>query len=131
MTLSVFERSVLTELLEGEHPILRILRTQLDGAHVTSREFTGAGFFSDLAVPTSVEKVPYAGRFAFGDVQATIFGLEYGAGFVLFVDQGYLSFLEGYAYGEAWPETISTFSLLHPRDRSANLAELDRYWPRV
>jgi hypothetical protein len=49
MILSVFERSVLVELLDGEHPILRILRTQLDDAEVSSREFTGVGFFADLS----------------------------------------------------------------------------------
>ncbi|HSU05754.1 MAG TPA: hypothetical protein VLI93_09290, partial [Acetobacteraceae bacterium] len=49
--------------------------------------------------------------FSFGDIQAMIPGLTFGAGFVLHVRNGAIEFLEGYSYEEPWPESVSGFVL--------------------
>lgn len=51
--LDEFERAVLEKLLAGDHPVLTALRAQAQAARLTSREYTGAGFFLTFDVPTS------------------------------------------------------------------------------
>lgn len=66
----------------------------------------------------------------FGDVLADLDGLEHGAGFVLFIDNGLIGMLEGYSNtGEAWPDTPCNFELRYwtrPRDLTPFLDVSDR-----
>lgn len=111
--LNAFERSVLKKLLAGNHPVLAALRAQLDSCEVSSREFSGVGFFTNLKVDRSVGPAPTSRpRIHVSGVGAKISGLEYGAGFVLVVTDGYLDFLEGFTYDEPWPAAIAEFSLV-------------------
>ena len=45
-----FESAALTAAVAGTHPLLALLSKQLDGLRVTKREYTGVGFFAELAV---------------------------------------------------------------------------------
>jgi hypothetical protein len=122
MVLSELETAVLEKLLSGEHPVLRILRQQMNRAVLARRTLSGAGFYAELSVPPDAPRLSNGGDFSLGDVDANIDGLRYGAGFVLFVKDGYLSALEGYSYGEPWPEEIRAFNLEYEavdRDLSA------------
>jgi hypothetical protein len=111
--LNAFERAVLEKLLDGNHPVLAALRTQLDSCEVSSREFTGVGFFTNLKPDRSVGPAPTSRpRIHITGVDAKMSGLKHGAGFVLFVMDGYLDFLEGFSYDEPWPPVISKFSLV-------------------
>lgn len=117
--LNGFERAVLEKLLAGNHPVLSALRAQLGSCEVSSREFTGHGFFTNLKVDPSVEPAPTSRpRIQIRDVGGKISGLKYGAGFVLFVTEGYLDFLEGFSYEEPWPPEISEFSLAYEGQRA-------------
>jgi hypothetical protein len=105
------ERAVLTKFLDGDHPVLELLRRQLETCKAGTREFTGAGFFTNLIVDESLAR-PVECNLRLGDVGAhQVVGLQHGAGFVLYVDKGMLNMLEGYNYGEPWPEQISGFKL--------------------
>jgi hypothetical protein len=108
--LDPIEVAVLNDLLAGQHPVLNALRAQLGGLRVTQRENTGAGFFTEFTVAPTAVPAP-AAKLCFGDVEATIRGLRNGAGFLLYVDRGLLVMLEGYAYEEPWPETITEFAV--------------------
>jgi hypothetical protein len=46
-----------------------------------------------------------------GDVGAEIAGLQLGAGFLLFIRDGVVSFLEGFTYDESWPERTDEFRI--------------------
>jgi hypothetical protein len=125
--LEPLEAAVLAMLLTGDHPVLEALRNQLASATIARRELTGVGFFLDFAVAASA--VPASVKqLRFGDVEATLAGLEHGAGFVLFVDDGELAMLEGFSYGEPWPSPVTRFALrYHDPARSdlpAQLSEL-------
>jgi hypothetical protein len=111
--LNEFESAVLTKLLEGDHPVLAALRAQVERARVKSREYSGAGFFCSFEVPSDVPHLALQEGFYFGDVDADMDGLEHGAGFVVYVRDGYLDFLEGYSYGEPWPKEVRKFSLFY------------------
>jgi hypothetical protein len=110
--LTSFEAAVLAKLLDGAHPALGALRAQMRGAMARSRKFSGAGFFIDLAIPEDLPRAPVQKhKIHFGDVAAEIPSLKHGAGFVLFVEDGRLSMLEGYSYDEPWHGEPERFEL--------------------
>lgn len=116
--LSNFEQAVLDKLLAGDHPVLAVLRAQAQRARLASREYTGAGFYLSFEVPPDAPALAMQ-DFHFGDVNAAVDGLQYGAGFVVFVRSGRLETLEGYSYEEPWPKEIGSFTLSYqhePRD---------------
>ena len=113
--LNEFEAAVLEKLLAGDSPALVVLRAQAQAARLSSREYTGAGFFLSFDVPADAPTVA-AKDFHFGDVDAVVDGLRHGAGFVLFVRGGRLDVLEGYSYEEPWPKEISGFKLTYQRE---------------
>jgi hypothetical protein len=118
---TALERAVVEMLLAGDLPALYALRAQFTASRVAKREFTGVGFFTDFDVPASAPQVSANRSLEIGDVEASISGLQHGAGFVLFVRGGVLHTLEGYTYDEQWPAEISSFSLQYwktPRDLS-------------
>ena len=112
--LSPLERDVIATILAPDHPVLNALRRQFERSHVASRQMTGVGFFTELAVEKDVERapvIPGRPRLCLGDVSVTIDGLEHGAGFVLFVEDGVLDTLEGFSYDEPWPDVIGEYDV--------------------
>jgi hypothetical protein len=105
-SVSDFEASVLGELLRGNHDALECLRAQSEHLRVTSREYSGVGVFVHFVCAHEVKSLQRPRVARFGDVIADIPGLTHGAGFVLFVDEGRISMLEGYTYGEPWPTEL-------------------------
>ena len=114
MTLTDFEKHILELILAGDHHVLQSLRSQLGNCCVTNREFTGCGFFTSLEVVPS-ESVARIGsrRLHVGGVVAKIPGLKHGAGFILFVKNGYMCTLEGYTYNEQWPASFDSYELAY------------------
>ena len=101
-----WERQVVRALTEGNLPLLRQLRVQIESCSASSRETSAAGFYTTLKVGTDAPPLRGAReRFCLGDVQADVGGLEGGAGFILWVQSGLVDCLEGYTYDEPWPAT--------------------------
>lgn len=109
--------SVMEALLDGDHPYLEIFRKQYRVAETTIQK-TPSGIFADFDVPEDTEAVPIEEDLRFGDVEVTMEGLSHGLGFVLFVENGKLSELEGYTYEEEFPETISEINVEYIGDRN-------------
>lgn len=109
---NTLERAVLGKLFDGAHPALISLRRHAELAKVVSRKLTGAGFYTSFELPEGLAaaSVPSA-KIRFGDVGAKIPGLQHGAGFLVYVDDGKLKMLEGYCYDEKWPERVESFEL--------------------
>jgi hypothetical protein len=134
--LTPLEREVVATLLAPDHPVTQALRQQLAGCRVASREFTGHGFFSTLVLADRVAPAPVTRkRLALGDVAAHIDGLEHGAGFILFVRDGVIAVLEGFAYGEPWPigDTrfqITTGGVAHVGGCETDLEQIEAAWNR-
>ena len=123
--LTPLERGVMRLLLAGVQPALRVLRRQLDVSHVRSRESTGTGFVTTFAVPEECERVrSNRNRIDLGGVVAEIEGLEFGAGFALFIKNGGLECLEGYSFEEPWPSEIAHFRLSYCDGDPRNLDTL-------
>jgi hypothetical protein len=114
--LTAFERAVLEKLLDGDNPLWNALRLQLSSAMVEEREWTGVGFYTTLHVPDGAAAAPELGAMNVGaGVHAEIPGLEHGAGFVLWIRDGFLDCLEGYCYDETWNEPPLSFTLSSTR----------------
>jgi hypothetical protein len=111
--LTNLEKAVLEKLLSGESDIFQVLCNQYRRLQVAEREFTGVGFWMIFSLPSNVPPLPGRPSFSFGDVSAEINGLKHGAGFELFVKDGYLRMLEGFSFDESWPNTVETFSLCY------------------
>lgn len=110
--LNDLEAAVLDKLLEADLPALGRLRMQRQRMHVTKREYTGVGFFTEFGHPNDVIRLATSRSIRFGDVLADIEGLEHGAGFVLFIDNGLITMLEGYTNAnEEWPREPGSFEL--------------------
>lgn len=118
-TLTNFELSILAKQLEGEDPLLCMLRAQIPAAQVLHRRWSGVGFFTTVCVPERLA-VSGIGRAQLNDVAADIESLVHGAGFVLFIENGRISLLEGFTFDEPWPQgDIGPFQLRFtqaPRD---------------
>ncbi len=123
-----FEHAVLQQLLEGEHPAMAAMQSQLGDLVITQRHHSGVGFFVHFELRNERKRISwFPPRVVFGDVQATIESLENGAGFLLVVENGAISILEGYSYDEPWPAEIAAFTLRYSDAlRAATLAALPK-----
>jgi hypothetical protein len=109
--LTDLERAVLGKMLAGENSELKILREQFSKANVATRKMTGSGFFTNLEIPATIPRLSRNGRVTIKDVSANLPKLKHGAGFVIFVEDGALSCLEGFCYDESWPDSTASFEL--------------------
>ncbi|MBI2774571.1 hypothetical protein HYX58_01050 [Candidatus Dependentiae bacterium] len=107
-----FEQAVMSKIMERDNSINIILREQYNRSHVISRDFTGVGFFTTFEVATEASRITEPVPNAYGDVEAIINGIG-GYGFILFIKNGTMSFLEGYTWRDEWPKLINNFVLVH------------------
>lgn len=91
------ERAVLEATAEDYPQSASALQGQTETAMVAKFENTGAGFFSTISVaadaPALAEKSPLDGAYA------NVEGIEHGMGFIVFMDSGRVSLIEGYCHG--------------------------------
>jgi hypothetical protein len=117
--LTPIESAVVDKLLQMHSAFANTVREQLSHATVAKRDFSGVGFFTHFALPADAPVRRDLGNAELNGVGAEIPGVEGGAGFILFIRDGVISFLEGYTYGDTkWPETITKFGVHEERKRS-------------
>jgi hypothetical protein len=110
-------------LLAGDDPSLEVLRFQLDSANVSDRKFTGAGFFTEFQVPKETSQLSGKQNFVIGDVSGQVSG--HHCGFLLFVKDGALDFLEGHLWGDGdWPDPMQIESLHYIRHSPAGSPQM-------
>lgn len=106
-------REVMKMLLAGNSAELEILRSQYDQSSIKSVELTGAGFYIDFDIPGSVQRLDKRCHMYIGDLGGEVEGLEAGLGFILWIDDGAISSLEGYTYEEEFPEILTGYRLAY------------------
>jgi hypothetical protein len=129
--LTAIEHAVLHAILEGSHPGLLALRDQLPGLAVVRRIVTPTTFSTVLRTRRNAPRAAIAARHVvLDDLLADVPGLEGGAGFALFVEDGLLARLEASTFGgEPWPRDMEGFTLHHD-DPERDLSDLDPPPPR-
>jgi hypothetical protein len=124
------ERAVLHAMLQGVHPALEELRDQIHGLVVVRRNVTPTSFSTLLRPARGAPRAPVAAALAvLDDLHADVPGLAGGAAFALFIEDGWLSRLEGATFaGEPWPDDLAGFTLHHD-DPERDLSDLDPAMP--
>ena len=104
--LTPLERRVMEMLLAGDHPVLNVLKRQLDASSVLKRDYDGVGFFTEFYVPPQLPRIK-ADRLVIDDVYGKIPdyyrpGLPWVGFFILFVEKGAIDTLEGATPDDQW-----------------------------
>jgi hypothetical protein len=123
MTLmSALEKDAMDMLLAGNHPLLELLRKQYAACNVVDRDETGVGVFVTFSVPDNVARLPNNRSFELSDVNGEVEGLD-PVGFILFVRDGAIDYLEGFSYGDRWPERNGryTYTLYYTKKINASI----------
>lgn len=104
-----FERAIIEHILALERPDLLV---HLPLLGVKKRENTGVGIYVEIEYSDDTRLVD-ADNLSLGhSVYAEIDGLEGGAGFVLYVDNGRITMLEGFSHSsKPWPAHIEKFRI--------------------
>ncbi|MBB6100039.1 hypothetical protein HNR42_003504 [Deinobacterium chartae] len=104
--LSSLELKVVAQILSEEASQYPELERQMATLVVQSREYTGTGVFINFRQPDPNARCgscPDSMRLG-QEVAAHLGSNKIMAGFVLYVESGEITTLEGFTYGEAWPE---------------------------
>lgn len=105
-----FENTVMETILQEKTERNKSLLEQYRISKVISREFTGYGFYTDFEVSNFDLALPNKENLELGCL-GNLEGIKNGAGFILFVRNGFIEMLEGYTYDEQWPNEVCTFTL--------------------
>ena len=97
--LTSLERAVLNAIALQVPEVADAFANQHGTVRVTARENTGAGFYATLHVSHGSPIKGVAGPL--DDVGASVVGLKYGMGFLLWLRDGHIHQLEGYSYEES------------------------------
>lgn len=92
------ERAILEAAAHDYQASADGLREQIAGAQVTDFENTGAGFFSTVRV--SPEAPQLTDKSPLDAATGSVGHIEHGMGFLAFLENGYVSLIEGYTYGD-------------------------------
>lgn len=110
--ISNLERDVLEEIFRNYPELSNMLKKQIAASSI-EREFTEVGFFLNFKVQDlNIIRLPNNISTTLGNINASIEGLEYGAGFVLFLKEGVIDTLEGFSYGEKWPVKVENYKII-------------------
>lgn len=124
-----FERKLMEMLLTGDDEVLIKLRKQYELAKITSREFSDVGFYTSFSVQNRNDLRIKDKSFHIGDVDGTIDGIEGAVGFILYVKDGFISLLEGYANViDKWPKSNDVIVLTYDSGDKRNIARLKEKW---
>lgn len=106
MTANRLEQTIVNALLRD--PKLSPLKPAVDLAElkVIDRELTGAGFLTEFEKCQALKLFPDGTSLRWGNVGVRLNAEKLETGYVVYVDDGYLTTIEGYTYGEEWPEAI-------------------------
>lgn len=122
--LTSLERQAMDRLLEGGHPTLAGLRAQVPHLRVAGRKCDPSGFVVDLEGTEPVAAAGDGRTFQILDVYGRVGGLRHDVGFILFVEDGRLSRLEGQPLEGDWPDRPHLERLFFVRPRIEGGSEM-------
>lgn len=106
--LNGLERAVLEKFLTDKDLSALMSRVDLDAVKVAKRSLTGVGFFADFERNEALHVFGDMRSVRWGKVGARLNAERIETGYLVYVDKGYLTGLEGYTYGgQEWPDEIT------------------------
>src|SRR6266513_1273121 len=112
LKLTDLELAVMAELI-NKRPVDRdVFLQQLHNCQVVSRRNTGCGFYTKLKFDPNVLPSESKERELVQGVHVSCPELQHGAGFILYIQDGYLQELEGYTFvDDQWPDKMTSFQI--------------------
>ena len=110
--------------------MLEELKEQYNGLKIVSVEDTGVGFYVDFETENNTvkaldEKV-FLQKFQIGDVYGNVEGIINAVGFILFVQNGFITMLEAYTNGiDSWPDD-NDIELIYDSGKERNIEALKK-----
>ena len=116
--LTQLEKEILNAILNTnkQNILYEKLYKQYKSLIVKTRTFTNVGFFTEFYMAEDSLRRGEIDCFRLGGIHAKISGLKYGAGFVLFINNGFIATLEGYCYDEEWPKDANIIEIFKVQD---------------
>jgi hypothetical protein len=132
ITSITLEQEAMCLLLDGDDDTLALLREQMKHVVTIRREYTGCGSYAHFTLDSNYPRLPGNASFSFGDVVCEVDGVDGGGGFLLFVKDGALDFLETYSFDSFWPESIDSYTVQYQVDngrRDLEALRRSKGWP--
>ncbi|HXD00433.1 MAG TPA: hypothetical protein VN048_13910 [Verrucomicrobiae bacterium] len=109
--LTPLEKAVLDLMVDKPGEPFETVRQQLAYVRFANRKTTGVGFFTHFVVPVDAPVRRDLPNMEITGISASFPDVQHGAGFILFIRDGVVSFLEGFTYDDPWPEKTDEFTL--------------------
>jgi hypothetical protein len=111
MEVTELEKAVVGQFLRDPElsPLNR--EVNLEKARVINRESTGVGILTEFEPSQEVKLFADGVSLRWGKVGVRLNASTIETSYVVYVDNGYLTTIEGYTYGNDWPESISSIEL--------------------
>jgi hypothetical protein len=111
MKATELEKVVIERMLHD--PELKPLRVAVDFdvVQVRDREFTGAGFLTEFERSEELRLFGDGTSLRWGRIGAKLNASKIETGYLVYVDDGFVTTVEGYTYGDEWPHQIEKIEL--------------------
>lgn len=111
MKVTELEKTVISSMLADSevNPIRSAVN--FDAVTVSEREFTGAGFLTELERSEELKLFDDGVSLRWGKVGARLNVSKLETGYLVYVDDGYVTTVEGYTYGDEWPAQVEQIEL--------------------
>jgi hypothetical protein len=82
-----------------------------DAVAVSDRELTGVGFLTEFERSEELKLFDADVSLRWGKAGARLNASKVETGYLVYVDDGYVTTVEGYTYGDEWPDQVEQIEL--------------------
>jgi len=112
MKIIELEKDLLVKFFEIKQIDRGKLLESLDKIEVLERDYTGSGFLTTFKKFECLRVADEEKSYKWGEIGATLNEERIEAGFLYYIEKGYLEALEGYTYGaQKWPDKILCYDV--------------------
>jgi hypothetical protein len=111
MKTNELERAVVHRILRDSelNPVKH--EVNFEQVKVLDRDYTGIGFLTEFERSSELKLFADGVCLRWGKVGARLNASKIETGYVLYVDNGYLTTIEGYTYREDWPDDVDSIEI--------------------
>jgi len=111
MRLNKLEKLLMQKFLEDESIKIAKINANFNLVDISDRELTGAGFLTQLKNCDELKVSATNRSFKWGKLGAKLNSEKIETGYLIYIENGYIDAIEGYTYGEDWPEEIDEIEM--------------------
>jgi hypothetical protein len=110
MNLNKLEKMIIIQFLTRKDVSIQDENAFFSDLSIENREFTGVGFITELNQSEKLKIDVNGESYKWGDLGAKL-NFSVDTGYLIYVENGYISAIEGYTYAEDWPENIEQIEI--------------------